>query len=239
MFIVFGRPGAGKSTLSYSAAKRFREYFERKQDNHKQQKRRSCLALDLDVCIPQWMKDNFGNGIYPTLDERTIFANDACDYVSKMIENELHSLSTQEEDGIETTSGSKFSVTTTTSLCCCVSFSFVNADLRDVFRSRFPHARWILVDTTDEDAADRIQMRQDHFYKGKKPATAAGENGNRKTGTDSGDDRHDTDAKSNDGNSEWSFAPVTFAHTRLDGRDPIEANAEKILEEILSTIDNK
>ena len=45
-----------------------------------------------------------------------------------------------------------------------MSFSFVNEDLRNFFRVRFPFARWFLVDTDVETAGRRIRARRGHFY---------------------------------------------------------------------------
>ena len=70
--IVFGRPGAGKTTVANAAV----EKLQTSNDNI------TCLGLDLDVCVPQWMRDNFANGIYPTLEERNRFANECCQYVT-------------------------------------------------------------------------------------------------------------------------------------------------------------
>merc|ERR1711924_122109 len=51
-------------------------------------------------------------------------------------------------------------------LSVIVSFSFVNTDLRDIFRSRFPNAEWILIETGQEECNKRINERKGHFYKG-------------------------------------------------------------------------
>ena len=106
--IVFGRPGAGKSTIA---------------DRLVAHPDANAYNLDLDVCVSQRMRDNFARGIYPTLVERQAFASDAADYVT-------------------TASAGK-------DACCVVSFSFVNDDLRDSFRTRFPGATWALVDASD------------------------------------------------------------------------------------------
>jgi energy-coupling factor transporter ATP-binding protein EcfA2 len=53
LVVVFGRPGSGKSTIADAATGLLTD------------EGRSILRLDLDVCVPQWMKDNFANGIYP------------------------------------------------------------------------------------------------------------------------------------------------------------------------------
>ena len=64
--IIFGRPGAGKSTI----AERLIAHPDA-----------NAYNVDLDVCVPQWMRDNFAKGVYPTLAERQAFASDAADYV--------------------------------------------------------------------------------------------------------------------------------------------------------------
>ena len=88
------------------------------------------------------MRDNFAKGVYPTLDERNAFAETAADHVEACVAD-------QGDDKP-----------------CVISFSFVNEDLRCSFRNRFPLARWVLVDTSEDDAAERIARREGHFYKG-------------------------------------------------------------------------
>lgn len=181
LVVVFGRPGAGKTTIADAVIEKVGSEL--------------ALGLDLDVCIPQWMKDNFSKGIYPTLKQRHEFMAEACHYVQDKIDQ-------------------------TTAKVVLVSFSFVNIDLRNGFREAFPHAKWALVDTTEQEAELRIQQRQGHFYTGapssekEKPVemeTKSGEN-------------NDKD------NSEWLFAPVTFQHTILPGAASIENNAQTIIE---------
>lgn len=45
-----------------------------------------------------------------------------------------------------------------------ISFSFVNTDLRIAFRDAFPDAHWILIETSDDLAKERISKREGHFY---------------------------------------------------------------------------
>lgn len=80
VIIVFGRPGAGKSTIAEAADKLLKE-----------KNIEEIITLDLDVCIPQWMKDNFTKGIYPTPIQRKTFAGAACDYVRDQINNRVGS----------------------------------------------------------------------------------------------------------------------------------------------------
>ena len=158
--IIFGRPGAGKSTI----AERLIAHPDAD----------GAYNLDLDVCVPAWMRDNFSKGIYPTLAERQTFASDAAEYVRT------------ESDGKDTV--------------CVVSFSFVNDDLRDSFRTRFPGATWALVDASDALAGERISQRDGHFYD---PPPARGD--------------------------EWLFAPVEFEHLVLDATRPVDENVAKLL----------
>ena len=157
--IVFGRPGAGKSTI----AERLVAHPDA-----------NAYNVDLDVCVPQRMRDNFAKGVYPTLAERQAFASDAADYV-------------------RTESAGK-------DACCVVSFSFVNVDLRDSFRGRFPDATWALVDASDALAGERIASRDGHFYD---PPPTKGD--------------------------EWLFAPVAFDHLVLDATRPVDENVAKLL----------
>ena len=158
--IIFGRPGAGKSTIA--------EGLVAHPDA-------DAYNVDLDVCVPQWMRDNFAKGVYPTLEERRAFAADAADHV----------LTASERQG---------------DARCVVSFSFVNVDLRDSFRERFPEATWALVDATDALAGERIAQRDGHFYN---PPPTSGD--------------------------EWRFAPVAFDHLVLHATRPVDENVARLL----------
>jgi hypothetical protein len=206
--VVFGKPGAGKSTVADCAIQLLVE-----QNSNSQQLPGSTsstqvwpVGLDLDVCVPQWMRDNFAAGIYPTLEQRNEFALSCCDHV------ELSLLQFEKE---------KQQANDPRLLAGVVSFSFVNKDLRDIFRSRFPLATWVLMDTVDEEAKLRIEQREGHFYQGKTDASlSSGETAKAK--------KEETSPGSDKDNSEWNFAPVTFHHVLLNGYDPIEKNAEKV-----------
>lgn len=194
MIVVFGRAGAGKTTVASVVV----ELLSAKDDSI------HCVGLDLDVCVPTWMRENFGKGIYPTLKERTAFALDSCDYIDTKLREQA-------------------ALSNDRTLVAVVSFSFVNTDLRDVFRSRFPNAMWALVDTTQSGADERICKREGHFYKGVSPSQTS-------------DDNRQT--KSRD-NTEWEFAPVTFPHIVLPGSEPIEVNAQTLFETISQEIHKK
>jgi len=153
------------------------------------------------------MKDNFSKGIYPNLSERLAFATDACRYVQKQILNSV----TGDDQYLNLQSN------VGTAPCLLINFSFVNVDLRETFRLSFPHAHWILIDTSLDESERRIAARDGHFYKG------ASANGN-------------TENKGELANSEWSFAPVDFTHTLLDGRDDVDSNAAKVVSLILEKI---
>jgi hypothetical protein len=106
-----------------------------------------------------------------------------------------------------------------------ISFSFVNTDLRDTFRLRFPNAIWALVDTKESEAEERIRTREGHFYKGAPPSAK------------SGNEEYDvTNEEPDRDNSEWDFEPVTFSHSKLPGNEPIEENARTIVNIILREI---
>lgn len=212
--VVFGRPGAGKTTVTTAVESLLRQ---RQQDASLPNNNESdvvssddlsILPLDLDVCIPQWMKDNFAAGIYPNLQERQEFAVGMCNYIDEAMQK-WHERKHPHAKHLVT-------------LC---SFSFVNQDLRDIFRKRFPEAIWVLINTSEAEAQRRINEREGHFYKGKTEKQAV------ETG---GEACHS--AKSDSDNSEWDFAPVTFPHTALDGNELVDRNAEKTVQILRDTL---
>jgi gluconate kinase len=150
------------------------------------------------------MKENFAKGIYPTLQERQAFATLACDYVDDCIRKATAGAAV----------ASSSSSSSSRQVVAGISFSFVNTDLRDTFRQRFPKASWFLVEVTEDLAAERIQRREGHFYNGKVELK-----------TESSHPRGDND--------DWNFAPVSFPHTVLDGVKPIEENAETVAHGLL------
>ncbi|CAB9508730.1 expressed unknown protein [Seminavis robusta] len=194
VIVVFGRPGSGKTTIANRALDLLGGDDS---DNNLH-----CIGLDLDVCVPQWMKDNFSKGIYPTLQQRQEFAKDCCAYVEQQFQQEQ---------------SKKYAAQR---LAALISFSFVNTDLRDVFRSQFPHAVWILVDTSEEVSNLRIQQREGHFYGGKPDEPPPKEEKEETTEAD---------------NSEWNFAPVTFQHHILDGNTAIDDTAKKVADIVRET----
>lgn len=190
--IIFGRPGAGKSSIASRVCSTLKGENEEK-------KLCVCHYMDLDDCVPQWMKDNFSLGIYPTLNQRIEFAHEACKYVRESLENSTLDL----KDG-------------TLPHHVLISFSFVNQDLREIFRAEFPEARWILVDTPEKEAERRIECRQGHFYNGA-PRTVDQKLQVLKNQNFSCSDE------------EWKFYPVTFPHISLNGMNPIEDNSKKVI----------
>lgn len=200
--VVFGRAGAGKSTVADAAV----DILANERDI-------CCLGLDLDICVPQWMRDNFSVGIYPTLKEREVFALECCDYVDTEFDKEV--------------------AKGTPHVGAIISFSFVNTDLRDIFRSRFPEAQWILIDTSEDEATRRINSRQDHFYKG--------EPGELATEADEESEilQQEQQPEDDDENSEWKFAPVEFDHMALDGTKEVVENAKYVAQVLRERIQSK
>jgi gluconate kinase len=191
IFVLFGVPGAGKSTVASLAFEKLRS----RQYTTTTTRYSNLIWLDLDNCVSQEMKDNFARGIYPTLREREEFARTACAHVNERCE-------------------------LLRARCAIVSFSFVNADLRETFRESFPNSTWILLNTAQDIAQERIKQRKDHFYRVKGHATEKPGSTLNAEGT----------AKSKVDNSVWTFAPISFPHSVLNGEDSPEANADQIIQ---------
>ena len=194
IYILFGRPGSGKSTVASSTI--LSTYFE--QNNH--------IAVDLDICITQSMKDNFALEIYPTLEERNQFAISACNYVDECIrKSQCHS--------------------------CLITFSFVNTDLREIFRARFPTAKWILIDTNASEADKRIVERQGHFYKNKmsEKVESSGITTSPNSNSSASSTSEQKERESSTKGPEWKFADVDFEHVRLNGLDRVDDNVNKLI----------
>lgn len=198
--VIFGRPGSGKSTVADAAM----QLMTASSCNSSS----DTIALDLDACVPQWMKDNFAKGIYPTLQQRKEFALTACDFVDSELAK------------------------ATRPTAVVVSFSFVNVDLRDTFRQRFPTAKWVLMDVTDQIANERLEAREGHFYKGAPTRKSKEE---KKTADTK--ERNVATAEKHNGedNSEWEFAAVTYPHDVLDGGVDVDINAQRVVETLNST----
>lgn len=179
---AYRSPGAGKTTISESAVRTLNSASNV-----------DVLYEDLDVCVPQWMRENFGRRVYPTLHQRNEFMKTACQHVENSMAEKKETI----RDGRR--------------LVVIVSFSFVNTDLRDGFRSHFPDATWILIDSDEVLASERIAAREGHFYKNAEKS------------------RSGEDASSSEENSQWEFKQVSFDHVALDGRDTIESNTMKIV----------
>jgi gluconate kinase len=152
IFVIFGRPGAGKTTIASEIQKQPQILpASINQGNTTTAAHHSFLHIDLDVCVSQKMKDGFSSGIYPSSTERINFMDKACDFVKGCIDTRRSGCN-----------------------ACIVSFSFVNSDLRHAFRRRFPHSKWILVEASPVLAQNRITRREGHFYKHKDDNTLKG-----------------------------------------------------------------
>ncbi|KAL7561841.1 hypothetical protein ACA910_009679 [Epithemia clementina (nom. ined.)] len=279
MICIFGRPGAGKTSVAESAIAKLQ-----------QQSRSSIMlsrsttftidpvGLDLDVCVPQWMKENFAKGIYPTLAERRAFAKGCCDYVEESMASAAATrkkaqlrqascppssrdcvpqpsadmLQQQQQSQVDGDDNNNWN---NTIIFAIVSFSFVNTDLRDYYRERFPHTQWVLIDTSESEATIRIEQRKGHFYKGAVNSKTSFNNTDRigipqlpsaledapttttttartTTTRESRHNNHDDD------NDDWKFAPVDFDHIVLDGTNSIGDNADQVVEIIRTMAQN-
>jgi len=171
VFILFGRPGSGKSTVAATAINSLS----------------NCFGVDLDICVFRNTCTNFEQGIHrsPTLEQRLVFAQKACDFLAARIREGCSAGHT----------------------ICIVTFSFVDTSTRNSFRSRFPAARWILMDTHEIVASQRLAARKKKCSK----AWVLTQNLDR--------------GKTQSRGPEWGFAPVLFEHTRLDGLVAVDVNA--------------
>ena len=218
MICIFGMPGAGKTTVAEQGIAKLVELPTATTPGV------DPLGLDLDICVPQWMKDNFAKGLYPTLEQRLEFAEKACDYIDESV---LAKQQKAEEEQDALKSSQRITV-------AIVSFSFVNTDLRDYYRQRFPHAKWVLIDTTESEASRRIEQRQGHFYKGaatvekQEPEDFANSVSTEKPSTPVEEGLND----------EWKFAPVEFEHVILDGTKSITQNSDHVVELIQEMVVN-
>ena len=219
LFVVFGIPGAGKTTIAKQVVKKLSSSNTGTSVDNNDNKTASfattllknyvLLDLDLDDCVPEWMRLNFAQGIYPTLQQRNEFAVSCCNYVNESIR------AVKESSNPEGTS--------TKPILVIVSFSFVNDDLRTNFRNEFPDSHWILINTSETEAQRRIEQRSNHFYKGKISNHDA--DCHESVGTRTGRD-----------NNEWNFATVKFLHTIINGHQPIEETSSEIVAVIHTTI---
>jgi len=224
MVVVFGRPGAGKTSIAETAMQLTQQKY--KHDTYTQDDifliNNNCILLDLDVCIPNWMKENFAQGIYPTLEERLEFAKIACNYIHQQ-------MIISNNDGRMIDDEQKQKQPLRKHLNVIISFSFVNVDLREYFSSQFPYAKWALVDVNYKTAQERIDQREGHFYKGAPPKSSS----SIETSTVAAAQGDHQKQEEND-NSQWDFAPVDFDHVILDGLLPIEHNANRVVEILLN-----
>ena len=206
LFVVFGIPGAGKTTIAKHVVQTLLSStpVDDDQEGAATTVSPDVLDLDLDDCVPGWMRLNFAQGIYPTLQQRNQFAVSCCDYVNESIQQFTEANHNGHRDVGEQT------------LLVIVSFSFVNDDLRINFRQQFPNSYWILIHTSDKEAQRRIQLRDNHLYKGKPQHPS---------------DSVDSSAchQSSSDNNEWNFAPVTFPHAVVNGHNPIEQTSSEIV----------
>ena len=215
MIVLFGRAGAGKTTIAKVVIK----MIQYNNDSHN-----SIIHHDLDDYIPDWMKTNFIKGIYPTVSQRALFIEGACDRISLVKDHPVNVTA---------------AAAATESSVVVVSFSFVNDDIRIIYRRRFPNAIWILVDVNDDLASERILMRRGHFYKrvceiegGDEYSNANAETKNDDDDDDDDNDDDDDDDDDDDGRKEdeWDFQEVPFDHVILNGEESVEVNARRVVD---------
>ncbi|KAG7359323.1 hypothetical protein IV203_015912 [Nitzschia inconspicua] len=242
MLVIFGRPGAGKTTIANQVVERLLLLQQQQQTDGRHNYNNAVLGLDLDVCVSQEMRDKFSKGLYPTLQERLEFATQACDYVEREIETALLEQQQQTQPTTSSQVSDQDSTTNTTvassfpMLSVIVSFSFVNTDLRDTYRLQFPYAEWILIDTPPEEATQRIQQRQGHFYKARQQQQQQQQHEQQQQQQQQPETTKGVTVNIDNDNSEWEFAPVTFDHIVLNGNDSIESNVDQIVQRVLDFI---
>jgi ATP:corrinoid adenosyltransferase len=274
MVVVFGRPGAGKSTIAHravqkaaaAAATSIRQNIDiNTSDDTKNvttttthavsavtTTATTVIGIDLDVYVPQWMKDNFAAGIYPNLQQRQDFAHVMCQslqeelWLHKQQQQELQNASSTLSAAVTSSDNNKSDDSMVQQVAAIVSFSFVNNDLRDIFRCHFPAASWVLLDTTEQEAQRRIRERTGHFYKGSPDeititttsatstkATATATTTKPPEGGESGQSSTSSAAD----NADWKFGAVTFQHVILNGNDPIDTNADIVIQTLCSILE--
>lgn len=124
IYIIFGRPGAGKDAVGEQVLKRLKD----------------LVQLDLDNLRSEKMKADLNEGIWPSSEERTEFALRAVEFVKNETESRLLRRA-------------------------LITFSFVNTDMREIFRETFgDQLQWFLLNTDEEIARQRIKERTGHFY---------------------------------------------------------------------------
>jgi gluconate kinase len=219
IFVIFGIPGAGKTTIAKNVAQHLLnvnqnisvDALDRSSTGTgiasgtgtgtSENQQPVILHLDLDDCIPEWMRINFTQGIYPTLEQRNEFSKSCCIFVNESIQKTKIS-------SIDDTRQQEKHV------IVIVSFSFVNDDLRRNFRNHFPTSFWILISTNEVEAERRIRLRSDHFYNGTLPSKRS----DCTASNNSQPTTHDPDYD----NNQWKFSPVLFPHKVLNGHLSIE-----------------
>jgi adenylate kinase family enzyme len=204
IFVIFGIPGAGKTTIAkYVVQEMLTKNSALDGICLDRTRQRKILHLDLDDCVPAWMRTNFAQGIYPTLEQRHEFAASCCTYVNESIQKKV--------------SSSHYERRQQEQMIVLVSFSFVNEDLRRNFRQHFPNSYWILIDTCEEEAQRRIRLRAHHFYKGKPHTDSMSNHGKPNSAVNDND------------NNEWKFSPVIFPHAVVNGHKAIEVTSSEIV----------
>lgn len=135
--VLFGRPGAGKTTTAKAI------------QDMKAENGIKLVPFELDPYVPKEIIDVFMAGGYPSVEMRVAFV-EKCTEIVKAIRETL----------AEATEGGS-----TLKVGLLVIQAFPHEDMRAVYRAAFPDAEWFLVDTADEVAGERVRAREGHFYK--------------------------------------------------------------------------